>query len=729
MKIIFNEITNEFRLSNKEIVYSFYINEVGVPVRLYFGENINSFSPNQINYINDVSGDVYAYYDLNKKEEKTFNNPYFSGQGSLIEIPSYLSYDKRKPLIVIGHDDNSLITDFRYVKHNIFDGKPSFKDMPYLKGDERCCKTLVVTLKDRKTEIFLNCFYTIFDDLNVIVRHNEIINNSGKEIKILKASSLALDLNNDNYELLTIHGAYATDREIEKQTIKHNTILIEENAGAKGFYHNPVFMLKSEGATSSHGEVIGGGFIYSGNFKFEFSGTNMDQIRVIMGINDDCFEYILSDNESFITPEAFLVYSNNGTDEITHIFHDLIRKHLLKYVDGFENTILLNSWEACLMDFDTKKILNFITCAKKMGVNLIVLDDGWFGKRNSDDSSLGDWYVNNEKINLVEVIAFAHKNGIKFGLWIEPEQISFRSDLFREHPEYALFDNSISPTTLRHQFVLDLTNKEARDNVFQQITKVFDTYKIDYCKWDFNRLLTEVYSMTLDNKMERAIFHLFTLGTYDLLNRFIKRYPNILLETCAGGGGRFDLGMLFYSHQIWGSDETDAISRTQIQYSTNIFYPLECIGAHVSERKYLSIKEKASVAMFGTFGYELDPTKLNEEDYKEIKIANERFIRNKDIIDKGDYYPLINPYESNFVSWEVISKDKNKLIVFFMNYRHINWKSRFLKLKGLDKNKKYKNNYNNEIYYGDFYMNIGLNLSMGMISFTPQLFELVAIDE
>ncbi|MCI6788517.1 MAG: alpha-galactosidase [Mollicutes bacterium] len=729
MNIKFDNINKVFILENKNIIYSFYVNEIGVLVKLYFGEKIHDLTKNAINYMNDISGDVYSYYDLDNKKEHEFFNPYFSGQGSLIEIPSYLTYDKRKPLIVINHDDNSLITDFRYVSHEIFKGKTKFENMPYIKGNENECITLKITLKDLKDEIYLDAYYTIYEDLDLIVRHNEIINKSNKAIYINKASSLALDLNNDDYKLISIQGTYATDRELEAQDIKHNTILIEEISGAKGFYHNPVFMLKHKDSNDDFGEVIGGGLIYSGNFKFEFSGTNMDQTRCILGINDDYFEAKLDKFDTFITPEAFLIYSSKGTNYITHTFHDFIRKHVLRYVDGFENTILLNSWEACFMDFDTNKIKNFITQAKKMDVNLVVLDDGWFSNRNNDKSSLGDWWVNENKINLKEVIDYAHSLNIKFGLWIEPEQISFDSELYRKHPEFALFDKSINPTTLRHQFVLDLTNKEARDYVFDSICKIFDNYDIDYCKWDFNRLLTETYSMTLQKDKEREIFHLFTLGTYDLLNRFNKRYPHILLETCAGGGGRFDIGMLFYSHQIWASDETDAISRSQIQYSTNLFYPLECIGSHVSARKYLSIKEKAAVAMFGTFGYELDPTKLNDEDLKEVHIANERFLNNKHTIDKGDYYPLINPYESNFVCWELIEKDASKAIIYFMNYRHINWKSRFIKLKGLNKDYKYKNSFNNEIYYGDFYMNIGLNLSMGMTNFTPQLIELIKIDE
>ncbi|MBO8427004.1 MAG: alpha-galactosidase, partial [Firmicutes bacterium] len=316
---------------------------------------------------------------------------------------------------------------------------------------------------------------------------------------------------------------------------------------------------------------------------------------------------------------------------------------------------------------------------------------------------------------------------MKFGLWIEPEMISFNSELFKKHPEYVLFDKSVNPTTLRHQLVLDLTIKEVRDYIFESIEKIFDNYEIDYCKWDFNRIITEPISQ-MSSENNDCLYHKFILGTYDLLSRFIRCYPNILLETCAGGGGRFDLGMLFYSHQIWGSDETDGVSRTLIQYATNLFYPLKVIGSHISARKYLSIKEKGAIAMFGTFGYELDVTKLNEEEIEEVKIANFRFLNNKKLIDEGDYYPLISPYNNNFVSWEVVSEDKKELIFFFMNYKQVNRESRFIKLKGLDKNKYYINDFDNLKYRGDFYMNIGLNLSIGMQSFTPILIKLKETD-
>lgn len=731
MLVTFDKNSKTFNLSNNNISYVFFVNKEGMLIKQYFGRKINDIYTYNYDLLNNIHDDFYCYYNTKENKEYSYGEkPYISGEGSLFEVPTYLSFDKREPLVIINHKDNSSITDFRYFDYKIFKGKTIFENMPYIRANDCECETLEIILKDIKDDIYLHMFYTIFKNKDVIVRHNKIVNKSGYNIKIERANSLNLDLLSMNYKLISIHGIYATDREIEEQDIFHNNIEIKTIDGAKTFYHNPMAMIKEKKANDEYGEAIGFGLVYSGNFKFSFNGTKLDQLRCSIGINDENFEYILNNDEVFETPEAIIIYSYKGTDFVTNTFHNLIRENLLRLVPvSNEKIILLNSWEATHFNFNTEKVMNFISSAKNMGVNLFVLDDGWFGKRDNDLCSLGDWSVNIEKINLKKVIEYAHSIGVKFGLWFEPEMISYDSNLYKNHPEFALFDKTINPTLWRHQLVLDMTSKEVRDYIFNELTDVLDNYDIDYVKWDFNRSLCDIYSESLKKENQKEIYHRFTLGTYDLLNRFIKRYPNILLETCSAGGGRFDMGMLFYSPQIWASDETDGIQRTYIQYSTNMFYPLRTIGAHVSARKYLSIKEKASIAMFGTFGYEMDPTKLNEEDLKEVAISNERYLNNIDLIKNGDYYSLLNPYEGRFVSWMCISKDKKNAVIFLFNYRHINWTSRFLKIKGLVPNKKYLNSLDNTICYGDYLMNVGVNYSIGMQAFTPILFNLVMLDD
>lgn len=724
--IKFDKTTKTFTIENNDISYIFYVNHENILVNLYFGKKINQLSKDSYEFINNMYADKYTYFDINKKEE-VINDQYFSGIASRVEIPSFGTFDKRIAAIKIKNIDEVDLTDFRYVSHEIYKGKPTFINLPYIRENNSYIETLKVVLKDRKDEIYLNTFYSILKDKNVIIRHNEIINKTNHKIKISKICSLSIDLPTNEYDLISLHGTYATDRLIEKQEIKHNTIVIETNTNGKSFYHNPMAILINNNKNYNTTEAIGFGLVYSGNFKLEVNGTEMNSTRVIFGINDESFLYSLNEEETFISPEAILVYSENGVDNLTNTFHDLIRENLIRKETYIDKSILLNSWEAFEMKFDTNKIIEFIKKASELGINLVVLDDGWFINRDDDTGGLGDWEINHKKIDLKAVINYAHQLNVKFGLRIEPEMISFNSKIFKAHPEYALGYNKLNLTTFRHQLVMDLTNNEVIDYIFKKISNIFDNYEIDYCKWDFNRVLTEPYSNNSLNHGE--IYHRFILGTYDLLNRFINRYPKILLETCSGGGGRFDLGMLFYSPQIWASDETDGISRTFIQYSTYLFYPLCVIGSHTSNRKYLSIKEKSAISMFGTFGYELDITKLDPIQENEIIISNKRYLDNEDLIKNGDYYSLIAPFNSNFISFELVAKNKSKAVVFFMNYLQVNWFSRYLKLKGLDKNKLYKNSFNGGIYKGDFYMNIGINLSMGMASFTPQLIELDEVYE
>jgi len=719
-----------FELSNDNISYIFYVNSLGVPVNLYFGKKINSLDIDCLESINNTGTDCYNYLDLSTKKEVNFNNPYFSLHSSKLECPPNLTFDKRGALIKITNLDNSSLTDFRYKSHRVDKGKPTLSKLPYIKADKDECETLVITLEDLKSHVLLEMYYTIFNAKNIIVRHNKVINNTQNALFIDRCYSFSLDLPSNDYKITSLHGAYGYDREVETQLVKHNTIKIQDNYGGKGFYHNPMIMLNQIDSNDTCGEVLGFGLVYSSNFSFDITGDNVDQTRIQGGLNDENFSWELQPGSSFSTPEAVIVYSSQGSDEVTNQFHNLIRENLLRR--DFKNNkspILLNSWEACYFDFDTNKIIAFIDEAKVLGIDLIVLDDGWFSHRNSDDSSLGDWTVNEKKIDLGKVIEYAHANGIKFGLWFEPEMISYNSNLYKTHPEFALYDPSINPTILRHQLVLDMTNPQVVENIFNQLCLIFDTYPIDYCKWDFNRFITEAISQTLPPKNQKEVYHRFMMGSYNLLNKFISKYPNILLETCAGGGGRFDMGMLFYSTQIWCSDETDATSRVMLQYATNMFYPLSTIGSHVSSRKFLSIKEKASIAIFGTFGYELDPKKLTEEDKKEVRIANSWFNKYKKLIDEGDYYSLLNPNISNFASWEVIDKDKTKALVLVFNFKRVNNNSRFIKLKHLNPNALYINSLDDKQHFGDYYMNIGLNICEGRESYTPQLVYLNKVEK
>lgn len=705
--ITFDAKRNIFHLFNKDYSYYLAINKLNYVIHLYSGEYLNDITLERVNerYINR-----YSYLENNK--EVCDESYYFSGEGSLFECGSYLKSDSREPFAIIEHGDGTRITNFKYCSHRILRGKINPTDLPHFKATKNEAETLTLVLKDEIENIYLELNYTLMNDYGALIRFSRLINKSGKSIFINRFASLQLDAINNNYETISVHGQWADDKELETIPVTHNLTVVRDNHGSRGFKQNPAIILKNKEATFDYGEVYMYSLVYSGNFKYEIGLDQFDHLRLLAMINDDSFRYEVKPGESFDTPECIQVYSSKGINKATQIMHDVVRENLLPSKFALkERPILINSWEPFFFDFDTEKIKSLILKSKELGIEQVVLDDGWFGKRNDDKSSLGDWYVNTSKINLGEVIDFCHKNGLKFGLWVEPEMISFDSELYRKHPEYALFNRNYKPTLQRHQLVLDLTNDRVIDDVFSMLCKIFDTYKIDYVKWDFNRCLTEIGSQFLGNEKEGEIFHRFILGAYKLQNKFVTRYPNILFENCASGGGRFDLGMLYYSPQIWGSDETNPYSRVMIQYATNLFYPLSTIGAHVSASNSLSMQDKVIIAAFGTFGYELDPSKLTEDEIKTIKTFNPLVKRFHHIITKGDYYVISSPYKTNFASWMCVTKDKKEALVFNFNFKREQTKGRFLKLKGLEPEKYYFNSLTNDCYTGDFYMKVGINLS------------------
>ena len=718
--ISFNKNTNIFHLTNGTFSYYIQINKLGYLINLHCGKFVQDIYPERVNerYI-----ERYAYLDGDK--EVCDESYYFSFLSSSFECSSNLKGDTRGSHTIYTHSDGSRLTNFKYFSYKILKGKYNSETLPHVRlNNSSEAETLVITLKDSTENVYLELYYTVFKDKNVIVRSSKIINKENFKIKLNRISSIQLDCLNQNFQLLSMHGSWSDDRELELQDIKHAKLTIDDNRGARGFKNNPAAIIKTKDTTFNEGYCFGIYLVYSGNFKIETRLDETDLVRTFALINDENFEYTLNPDDSFETPEAILSFGFNGINSLTHTMHDLIRDNLIpkKFVYK-ERPILINSWEAYYFDFDTTKIKSLIKEAHELGIEMLVLDDGWFGKRNSDNSSLGDWNINENKINLKEVIDYAHSLKMKFGLWIEPEMISPDSNLYRNHPEFALYNRKEKPTLLRHQLCLDLTNDDAINAVFNQIKLIFDNYDIDYCKWDFNRFLTEIG--TAESKYsEGELYHRFTLGTYKLFDMFTKRYPNILLESCASGGGRFDLGMLYYSPQIWASDETDPYARVMLQFTTNIFYPLSTIGAHVSASNALSMQDKAIIAAFGTFGYELDLLKLGDQDKKTIQEINKLIKARHHVVTEGDYYSLSNPYESNFAAWNIVTKNKKECLVFNFNFKREPTKARFIRLQGLKPDAFYFNSLTNDVYKGDFYMNIGLNISAPLKEGMTMLFVL-----
>ena len=717
MPIKFNSKKSLFILENQNIDYLIYLNKKNILQHIYFGKKIDIFD---IKSITDFKFDwSKTYYSKDENSEKTFEDNYYSDR-SLLEIGSNGDNDKRGSLISIKQKDGSFLTDFRYISHRIYKGLPKLKELPsiYLNNEDKC-SSLEFTLEDILSKAKLIFTFSIFEQYDVIIRTSYILNDTKDDINIIKANSLQLDLYDSDYKFIHFYGDWASERQMSSQKIQDGRIVIQSLFGRSSHVENPFSILAKNETTENEGECFGFNFLYSGNFKTIVDVNKWYSTRVLLGINDENFEYKLNKNSIFEIPQGIIAYSSTGLNSLSQTFHDLIRNNIIQFKNAKKyRPILFNSWEGCYLDFNTQSIKDYMKVAQEIGTELFVLDDGWFGHRNDDKSSLGDWFVNKNKIDLDEVINYCHNLGMKFGIWFEPEMISSDSNLYIKHPEYALGHQNLDRALSRHQFVLDTTNKNAVEDVSQQIIKILDTYNIDYVKWDHNRDLADNFSQTLQKENQSAIDYLLTIGNYSLYEKIVRRYPKILFEGCASGGGRFDLGMLSYFPQIWCSDETDPIQRLFIQFGTSFGYSLSTIGSHVSKNPITNYKTKSNIALFGTYGYEFNPTLLNNEEKQEIK-SNVDFYKNyhEKVILNGDLFRLSNPFVSNYFSMISVSKDKSSALFIFVNVLKENNRFRFIKLQGLDPNRFYKNDFDNKVYKGDYYLNVGINLTFWIDEF------------
>lgn len=725
MPIKFEEKRKIFHLYTSNFSYYMHVNKYNYLIHLYHGNYLSDISKERVS---ERYMERYAFVDNGKEVQD--EDYYFSTFASKFECAPYGKHDKRNPFAVINDKSNIDITNFLYVEHKMYPGVDPHFTMPYPRFTAKECQTLEIILKDEYRDIYLHMYYTISEKYNILVRHSKVVNKTNEPIYVTKFSAMELDFDNDDMDIVAYHGSWGSERQKEVIPLNHSLTEISDNHGERGFYYNQNILLKSKDATLDMGEVYGFGLMYSGDFSYQFKVDEINQTRMVVSYNPENFMFTLNKDEELYSFAVLCVHSNEGINKVTQIFHDVARDKIIRETWAKkERPILINSWEAMFMDFDTDRLIKFIDKAKEAKIDLVVIDDGWFGHRDDDKSSLGDWFINTKKVDLQKIADYTHSIGLKFGLWFEPEMISPDSELYKAHPEYALYaDNVKNPTLQRHQLVLDSINPEAREQVLNQVFKVVDALKPDYIKWDFNRYLSEAYSKYLTTEHKKETYHRFVLASYSMFNAFITRYPNILVESCAAGGGRFDFGMLYYTPQIWCSDETDIAIRAKINYSTNTFYPLSTQGTHVSMRKNGTIRDKACLAFFGTYGYEMDITKSSDEDIKTIQFMNDLFKKYHSVVTKGDYYAIYDPYTTNYVSWNVVSKNKKKCLVYFMIFNKEQTHARFIKLKGLEKNKYYFNSLTNDIYKGDFYMNVGLNISAEFGSYDSMLFVLEEVN-
>jgi alpha-galactosidase len=715
MAIFFNEKTKEFHLQGKTTSYIMKILKNGELGQLYFGKRIkhrDSFEhlfqmdkTGRSMTVNPIEGDVIFSPELLKQE-----------------YPAYGKGDFREAAYQILQGDGSKITEFEYVSHEIINGKPKLEGLPATYAeDEDETETLVVVLEDRVKKLQIKLLYTIFRDYDAIARSAKFVNKGSEKVFLTRALSGNVDLPDANFDLLHLSGAWARERHIKTKNLSHGIYRIDSKRGASSHHQNPFVALKRKNADEFSGEVYGFSLVYSGNFLAQVEVDHFDVARVNLGINPFDFKWMLEAGEVFQTPEMVMVYSDSGLNGMSRVYHKLYRERLArgKWRDR-ARPILINNWEATYFDFNEDKILDIAKTASGLGIELFVLDDGWFGKRDDDTTSLGDWFVDKKKLpnGLNGLASKVNELGMEFGLWFEPEMISKNSDLYRAHPDWLIQVPGRKLSSGRHQFVLDYSRKDVIDHIFHMLSEVLGSANIAYVKWDMNRSMSEIGSLDLSSEKQQELTHRYILGLYDLLERLTEKFPDVLFESCASGGGRFDPGMLYYMPQTWTSDDSDAVERLKIQYGTSMVYPLSSMGAHVSEvpnhqvGRITSVDMRGKVALFGTFGYELNLNKLNELDKKKVMGQIEFYKENRELIQKGEFYRLKSPFEENETAWMAVSKDNREALVGHYTVLAMpNPSYKRLKLTGLSPDILYRVEELGIEAYGDELMNVGIMLN------------------
>lgn len=709
--ISFQEDTKVFTLHTKTSMYQMQVGQFGTLLHLYYGVEL---------------GDTWVAHGIVNLDRGFSGNPYEADRDrtfSLDVLPQEYTAegngDYRIQGIEAEHEDGSRILQLKYDSYQIRKGKYALAGMPAMFAGEDEAETLEITLKDELSGVCVKLLYGVIWDCDIITRAVEVVNRGKASVTLRRVMSAELDFPRRPMDMIHFYGRHSMERLTERQPLRHGIQSVESKRGISSHHHNPAVIFCDRTATEDYGECFGITFVYSGNFICQAELDQVEQTRVVMGIHPYQFAWTLKPGESFVSPEAAMSFSGTGLETLSHHFHDGFREHLIRssFVKK-PRPILVNNWEATYFEFDEQKLYDIAKAAKEVGIEMFVLDDGWFGKRDSDYTGLGDWYVNEEKIHggLPKLVDKIRKLGLKFGIWLEPEMVSEDSDLYRRHPDWCLRVPGRLPVRSRSQLNLDVTKKEVRDYIMEQIFKVIDSCQADYIKWDVNRALGNVFSQGVEAGRQGEVFHRHMLGVYDMMERLITRYPNLLFETCAGGGGRFDAGMLYYSPQIWCSDNTDAADRLEIHYGTSFFYPISTFGAHVSvcpnhqTGRTTSLRTRGTVAGSGTFGYELDLGHMDDEEKKAATAQIVQFKAAEGLVQTGDYYRLSAPGDrSNSVFWEFVSKDKKDVLVSGVVLRsEVNPPVHFLRFRGLMSDKLYREKESGETYLGIVLMKAGL---------------------
>ena len=717
MAITFNEITRIFTLTTAHTTYQMQADAQGYLLHLYYGAR----TAGEMDYLLNYGDRGFSGNPNSAGSDRTY-----SLDALPQEYPSLGTGDFRNYALNIENADGSQCCNPVYITHEIAAGKYTLKGLPFVRAEENEAETLKIILEAPVTKVERHLLYGVLEKEDIITR-SVIIKNAGKApVTVKKAQSACLDFLHGDYDLIKFYGRHAMERNMERMPVSHESTRIGSRRGTSSHQYNPGVILAGKNTNEDSGSCYGMLFVYSGNFLVEAEKDQYDQTRIQMGLTDELFAYSLEAGAEFTAPEVILSYTNKGLSRLSQQYHHCIMNHICqgKYVHA-NRPVLINSWEAAYFDFTGDTIVELAKEAKALGIDMVVMDDGWFGKRNDDNSSLGDWYVNEEKLGgtLTKLIERVNAEGVKFGIWIEPEMVSEDSDLYREHPDWAITIPGRKPVRSRNQLVLDFSRKEVRDEIFKRICAVLDQGNVEYIKWDMNRSLADIYApnVTYD----------YVLGVYDFLEKLTNRYPDILIEGCSGGGGRFDAGMLYYTPQIWCSDNTDAINRTRIQYGTSFFYPVAAMGSHVSAvpnhqtGRVTSMHTRGVAAMSGTFGYELNPALLNAKEKAEIRAQLAQYREYQELIREGDYYRLSNPFQDNFAAWMVVSDDRSKALVSVIRLTaEANPSAAYVTLKGMEEDAFYREKTTGKVYPGAALMEAGILLPAAVSEYEAYQIEL-----
>ena len=741
MPIYFDEEKRIFHLQAGDSSYVLQIVRDGYLKHAYWGKKVRSYHGS-----NEVPGMDRSFSPNPDTWDRTFSLDTLPQ-----EYPAYGNSDFRTPAYQVQLENGSTITDLRYQSYRIYAGKQALAGLPatYVETADEA-DTLEILLKDEVSGLEVVLSYTAFRDFPVFTRNALLRNAGGKKLQILQALSASVDLDGGNYDLLYLPGAHCRERIAERRPLGHYRQVIESRRGASSHQENPFFALLSRDATENQGEVRAMNLVYSGNFLAQTETDQFDVTRMSIGINPFDFSWRLDPGETFQTPEAVLAYSATGLGCLSRTLHKLYRTHLCRgrYRDA-ERPVLVNNWEATYFNFNEEKLFALTDEAKKLGIELLVLDDGWFGHRDDDNSSLGDWFVDKRKLpnGIKSVADYVDQQGMRFGLWFEPEMISVKSELYEAHPDWCLHVPERTRSGGRNQLVLDFSREDVRTYVIEAVSTVLRSAKIRYVKWDMNRHMTEVGSELLPAERQRETAHRYMLGLYHVLEEITGRFPDILFESCSGGGGRFDPGMLYYMPQVWTSDDSDAIERLKIQYGTSLAYPASTMGAHVSAvpnhqvGRLTPLATRGAAAMAGSLGYELDLTRLSEDEKEQIKQQIAQYKQLRHLLQFGNLYRLQNPLTENGAAWIMVSDDKREAYVTCIRVlAQAIPANRWLYLAGLAADKDYEVHKvtlgdpsgaeedagSAMVYGGDELMHTGLYLPIQMGDYQSQCWHLVA---